>query len=404
MNSRCRAIEEERGIVGIHKTLQSKKIRNSNVELVRLLAMVMIVLNHTPWANCLYVDPNIGYIRRWGTTLTVSFLSNWGGVGDCLFFIISAWFLCEENQSLKRNIARCWHLEKQLWFWSITLFVGCLVAWHMQGGMPGIKTLTSLGVKTVFPLATNLWWYPTSYVLFLLICPLLTQGLQLLTRERHATLCIGLLLIFGWMPESIFPLDMKYSIILFVYLYILICFIKWHIPSMCKSRLYAYHFIVVGSGIALTSQALVQCMSPNKIMGHMWMNSPRCISSICIALGIVIIATTSKAHHSQTINYVASSTLAVYLVCTHQFIKLALRPVMQYIQPGAGGVVKVLMVALSIYTAALSVDMMRHWVFGWLVDRNVGCQNAWIIGKLERIRNYGIQVIERLDEKLLNGV
>lgn len=112
MSSRLRATEEERGIVGSHKTLQSKKIRNSNVELVRLIAMVMIVLNHTPWVNCLYVDPNIGYIQRLGMTLTVSFLSNWGGVGDCLFFIISAWFLCEENQSLKRNIARCWHLEK----------------------------------------------------------------------------------------------------------------------------------------------------------------------------------------------------------------------------------------------------------------------------------------------------
>lgn len=172
---------------------------------------------------------------------------------------------------------------------------------------------------------------------------------------------------------------------------------------MCKSRLYAYHFIVVGSGIALTSQVLVQCMFPNKIMGHMWMNSPRCIPSICIALGIVIIATTSKAHHSKTINYVASSTLAVYLVCTHQFIKLALRPVMQYISSGIGGVVKVLMVALSIYTAALSVDMMRHWLFGWLVDRNVGRQNAWIIGKLERIRNYGIQVAGRLGEKPLKG-
>ena len=76
-------------------------------------------------------------------TLIISFLSNWGGVGDCLFFIISAWFLCDEEQSYERNISRCWHLEKQLWFWSLSLFIGCLIVWHMRGETPGVKTLAS---------------------------------------------------------------------------------------------------------------------------------------------------------------------------------------------------------------------------------------------------------------------
>lgn len=61
-----------------HGKLQSTKIRNSNVEVVRLIAMVMIVLNHAPWNALHYVDVDAGYVQRLGPTLLVSFLSNWG--------------------------------------------------------------------------------------------------------------------------------------------------------------------------------------------------------------------------------------------------------------------------------------------------------------------------------------
>ena len=45
-----------------HKEQRHKKIRNSNVEVVRLIAMVMIVLNHAPWNALHYVDVDAGYV------------------------------------------------------------------------------------------------------------------------------------------------------------------------------------------------------------------------------------------------------------------------------------------------------------------------------------------------------
>lgn len=45
-----------------HGKLQPTKIRNSNVEVVRLIAMVMIVLNHAPWNALHYVDVDAGYV------------------------------------------------------------------------------------------------------------------------------------------------------------------------------------------------------------------------------------------------------------------------------------------------------------------------------------------------------
>lgn len=376
-----------------HRIARHKSVRNSNIEMVRLIAMVMIVLNHSPWNAFSYADASAGYIQRLGMTCIISFLSNWGGVGDCLFFIISAWFLCDEEQSYERNISRCWHLEKQLWFWSLSLFIGCLIVWHMRGEMPEMKTLASLGLKTMFPFAAKLWWYPTSYMLFLMACPLLTRGLRLLTRERHAALCVGLLLIFGWTPASVFPLDMSYSIVLFFYLYVLVCFVKWHMPFLYKSRSLAYVLLAFGLTVGLGSQLIIECVLPNRIVWTMWMNSPRCLSTICIALAIVVMATTAKPRYSRVINYVAASTLAVYLVCTHMFANLILRPMVSPLHPDIASVGKIVAMAAIIYIVSLIIDILRHWIFSWTIDRNINQQNDWIIDSLRRLYDRGVRVV-----------
>ncbi|WP_024541177.1 acyltransferase family protein [Bifidobacterium choerinum] len=379
-----------------HGKLQPTKIRNSNVEVVRLIAMVMIVLNHAPWNALHYVDVDAGYVQRLGPTLFVSFLSNWGGVGDCLFFVISAWFLCDERQSYRKNLSRCWHLEKQLWFWSVVLFAGCLTIWHMRGTTPEGKPLAALGLKTIFPFAANMWWYPTSYMLFLLVCPLLTRGLRALPRARHAALCVGLLLMFGWTPASIFPLNMIYSIVLFVYLYILMCYVKWHMPDFVANKGIGYRLLIFGLILGLGSQLIVQCIMPNRAIWTVWMNSPRCISSICVALGIVVLATTARPRHSRSVNYVAASTLAVYLVCTHPCAALVLVPLVATEPSGFVGVTKLVGLALLVYLVALMLDMLRHWMFGWSIDRNVQPQNAWIAATAEKLLDRGVSLLDRL--------
>ena len=58
-----------------------KSERNSNIEVLRLVAMGLIVLNHLQWGEMHYIDTNWSYIHRMGISQIVTFLSNWGGVG-----------------------------------------------------------------------------------------------------------------------------------------------------------------------------------------------------------------------------------------------------------------------------------------------------------------------------------
>ena len=67
--------------------------RNSRIEVLRLIAMLGITLNHFPWDySALSVDGSRGF----APLFIINLLTNFGGVGDCLFFGISAWFMSDE--------------------------------------------------------------------------------------------------------------------------------------------------------------------------------------------------------------------------------------------------------------------------------------------------------------------
>ena len=74
---------------------EAGRLRNSNFELLRLIAMLGITLNHFPWD---YASISTGSVEGLVAQFIVNLISNFGGVGDCLFFGISALFISNENR------------------------------------------------------------------------------------------------------------------------------------------------------------------------------------------------------------------------------------------------------------------------------------------------------------------
>ena len=361
-----------------------KSERNSNIEVLRLVAMGLIVLNHLQWGEMHYIDTNWSYIHRMGISQIVTFLSNWGGVGDCLFFGISAWFLCTERQSIRKNIGRCWQLEKQLWFWSILTCGSFIVVRYVQG-QADVELAAYWSARALLPFSTNLWWYPTSYMLFLLIAPLLTQGLGYLSKRQHGAICMALIAMYAFLPSRFFPMDMKYSIVLFIYLYIIISFFRWHLPELCKSSKFARDLLAVGIIFGISTQFVVQCFFPNNgYLHYFWLNTPRCLPSICISIALLIFVTTAHSRVSKAVNWLAASTLSVYLVVTTPVGEMVLRTFAKAVHPGVGGIVFNLLMAVIVYLGVLMMDVLRHAVFSKTVDLNELDQLEWIWGYLLR--------------------
>ncbi len=74
-----------------------RKIRNSNIELLRIISTFLIIAFHMRRYNYIWSSKPIGYI--FGTIF-----SSWGVLGVDIFLIISAYFLSESKFHIKKVI------------------------------------------------------------------------------------------------------------------------------------------------------------------------------------------------------------------------------------------------------------------------------------------------------------
>lgn len=170
--------------------------RASNIELCRIIAMLMIVLSHYTWFGLLK-SVNADACKVWTTGSIInkvfSSLSILGGVGVGIFFIITGYFSVEKNkpQSLKKvcNIA--------LFYVLIALLV--MVGGYVCGNklLPTTEMIL-LGANLIFtPFTGSVWWFFTAY-LFLIVFSTQINDFFHKVNKKGVLFCIFLLLVFGY--------------------------------------------------------------------------------------------------------------------------------------------------------------------------------------------------------------
>lgn len=161
--------------------------RNSSIELLRIIAMFMILAHHFIVHNTYDVlKLPLGPERIFFQLV----MQGGGKIGVVIFFSISAWFFLDKEQTIKSNLRRMWIMERELLFWSLTL-----MAFYFVFDRADLGAATMM--KSGMPLSMSLWWYATSYAIFLALLPFLSKGLKALGREYHLALAATALVIWG---------------------------------------------------------------------------------------------------------------------------------------------------------------------------------------------------------------
>jgi len=112
--------------------------KQSNFQLLKILAMLMIVAHHLVSKNAFNVDTEI--VGLTANKLLLQILGNNAFIGNNLFFLISAWFLsskAEDSINLKYSFSSCVRLERIVLFYSISLL--CLSLIFNRGGKLNIS-------------------------------------------------------------------------------------------------------------------------------------------------------------------------------------------------------------------------------------------------------------------------
>lgn len=190
--------------------------RNLNFELLRIIAMFMVVILH--------VNGFGGLLNGYNPTLhPIPFLiSNFIEflciIAPNLYVLISGYFLSNKKYSFK--------IEK---FFQLIL-VTCFWSW-MIGLVSCLFLKANIGdflFSGIFPVLSRRYWFVTDYIILYMLSPFYNIILQNINKVQHIWLLIILLFFFSvahllWEPIN---LNKGYSLYWFSYLYIQASFIR----------------------------------------------------------------------------------------------------------------------------------------------------------------------------------
>ena len=336
--------------------------RNSSIELLRIIAMFMILMHHFVVHNG-YDELNLplGPERIFFQLV----MAGGGKVGVVIFFSISAWFFLDREQTIKSNLKRVWIMERELLFWSLALMMFYLVFDRADLG-------PKLMVRSLVPLSTGIWWYATAYAIFLMLLPFLSKGLKVLSREYHLALAATVLVIWGltsFIPGMIGINDGFFG---FIYLFILISAYKWYMEPFTTRQVW----LMIGTGLGFF--LLYTCDSITlSLLGYdmgIYITGDWKLPVIMVGFGMFLLFD-RVTFHNRTINRIAQSAFAVYLITDYAasrklfWVKLFnLQDLYQ--QPFA--ILQILGILLTIYAICILIDFARQALFAFTIDRRHG--------------------------------
>ena len=210
--------------------LNAKNVeRDSNFELLRIVAMLMIIGHHlalygAPCDDPSYISPNI---------LLCQFIQGGGKLGDNIFILITGYFSITTDKVNYLKIYRLW--KQMVFFMLVDYFIAA------AAGYTSFSFLSFL--SCLFPMMTGQYGFVTGYVTLLLFVPYLNRLLQSLSFREYGVFLISYFLVYGLLPSLGFAWVVGFSnIIWFVFIYSMGALFKLYGSKFCRSaKQYGLH-------------------------------------------------------------------------------------------------------------------------------------------------------------------
>lgn len=339
----------------------STAIRKSNFELLRIVAMFMIVVSHyvvhgIMSFNTEYLNENVPVINK----LLVIAIGQWGSISVTLFFMLTGFFLCRSEN------AKCFRVLFQTMFYACFLFLVFIVRKFVWGGLmnSGIISLFSL---ILLPLSSNQWWFVTSYVLLIFMTPYINHFVGTMKKKKFAYVVLFSICIwqtFGFILSN-FKANAYYDIQRAICFYLLGVFANLHIERPTRKRIWLLVAVLIW-GISAFARYIFLCIpSENRIcfalfgMGRILI---RAWIEPLIAFCIFMFFYSIDIGSIKIINIISACTFGVYLIHECPFVRSILwnglfNAYDSYFSPFF--VLDIFLVSVVIFTFCILFDFLR---------------------------------------------
>lgn len=330
--------------------MSAKKPRASNLELLRILCMLLIIGDHLTGQ---------GGIARYDT-LPASFAFCLIGCGSriacSIFVLIGSWFLCEQPFQTRRPLS----LWLSLWLYTVPVTVLSAL-----GGLP-----VSFGTLrwAAFPASTRQLWFISDYLILLVCMPLLNRVLKGLPRAGHKGLLVVLAVPLILYP-TLFAEDGMVSDLawIFLYEYLLAAYLRRY-PDNRLARVLQNPAaaLALGLGLPLLNTAVRawlewQGATDGKAFQYVayYRTGLGALPNLLAALALFYLFQQLNLGSHRGINTVAGTTLGIYILHQVPAFRDFLWNGIFHAQAHQGSVAYTLFVVAATFAGCAAVDLLR---------------------------------------------
>lgn len=269
----------------------SKVERNSNLELLRIVSILLIIAMHVCGYAASKGDFSLGntYIRY--------FIGSIGNLGVSCFVLISGYF----------GVKFSW--KKLVYISLLTTVYACLASFCNEGFTVNRDCIMQL---TVVPRYFN--WYITCYIILMMLSSYLNRFCESLERKSYRKLLLALFVMMSVLPMMVSATETVairsgQCLSYFIYAYLIGRYIRLHHDSTCP--LWKPSLVVAGLVLFMWMFNVATLYIPG--LGQIPITS-NYSPTIIIASVASLYLFKSFTFRSRTINYISASVLAIYLL------------------------------------------------------------------------------------------
>ena len=332
--------------------------REMNFELLRIIAMVMVVTLHY-WGKTHFLD-NVPASEP-------GFYVAWFFESCCIcavncYVLLTGSCMCEKGFKISR-VLRLW---LQVVEYTVILYLVSCLAGMNSFELSGLK-------KSLLPITNETYWFMTKYLFLLILSPFLNLLIEKCDKLHLGALCGSLLAVFSLLP-SIFHysdflnLARGYSLPWFVCLYIFGAYIKkFGVPFFAsKGKCLAGYFVsVLCIFVPRVIFGILKCYADKDIGYAKELYSYNFVFTLFSALFLFVflknVSIKSKGAN-RIIAFLAPATLGVYLLHLNDYsVKWFFRGILRPERIGNPGllILHSLVVILAVYLFCAMVEKVR---------------------------------------------
>ncbi len=281
-----------------------KKRRDSNLELYRIIVMLLIVAHHYVVNSGLY--DAIKEAPLTVSSATMLLFGAWGKTGINCFVLITGYFMCRQSFSWHKLIK----LYLQIVFYIIVIYgIFCIT---------GHETFSIFKVaRHLFPIYSVSNGFISCFIIFYLFIPFLNILINALDKRQHLTLTILILAVYTLLPSAGINLVFNY-VSWFMILYLVASYIRFHgFPVSISHRNWGIISLVSIIGGAASTLALFAIYKYGyfpKYYPYFFISDSNKILAFAISLSSFMWFKDLKIPYSRLINIIGATTFGVLLI------------------------------------------------------------------------------------------